>query len=64
MSDSGKVLSSREHLFEAYCRLDLVLDYLQTYIKAAVFILGLTEDKWMTDEGSLADGGRFRTLGD
>lgn len=52
MSDSGKVSSSREHLLEANCRLDLVPDYLQTYIRTGVFILDLTEDKWVTDEGS------------
>lgn len=52
MSDSGKVSSSREHLLEANCRRDLVQDYLKTYIKTAVFILDLTEDKWVTDEGS------------
>lgn len=52
MSDSGKVSSSREDFLEADCRLDLVPDYLRTFIKAAVFTLDLTEDKWMTDECS------------
>lgn len=52
MSDSGKASSSREYLLDANCRLDLLQDYLQTYIKPSVFILDLTEDKWVTDEGS------------